>query len=119
MAAQPILAVPATSVAPRGRAAVLADYWAMTKPDVNLLIAITTATAFCVAARAELSEFSWARLLHTLAATFLVASGAATLNQWVERRFDARMRRTARRPVAAGRIGPGRAFVSGLLLSLV
>jgi heme o synthase len=121
MAAEPILAVPSASFAPRGyaaRTAVLGDYWAMTKPDVNLLIAITTATAFCVAARAELSEFPWARLLHTLAATFLVASGAATLNQWMERRFDARMRRTARRPVAAGRIGPGRAFVSGALLSL-
>ena len=122
MAAEPILAVPAASFVPRGhadRATVLADYWAMTKPDVNLLIAITTATAFCVAARAELSDFPWARFLHTLAGTFLVASGAATLNQWMERRFDARMRRTARRPVAAGRIGPGRALLSGMLLSLL
>jgi protoheme IX farnesyltransferase len=58
------------------------------------------------------------RLLHTLAGTFFVASGAAALNQWMERRFDARMRRTARRPVAAGRIEPVRALAFGTLASL-
>src|SRR4030095_4320549 len=99
------------------RPRVLADYWAMTKPDVNLLIAITTAAAFCVGA-AELPQLPWMRLLHTLAGTVLVASGAAALNQWAERRFDARMRRTARRPVAGGRIEPARALVFGALMAL-
>jgi protoheme IX farnesyltransferase len=122
MATEPILAMTGAAFVPRGhvaRATALADYWAMTKPDINLLIAVTTATAFCVAARTGPSDFPWVRLLHTIAGTLLVASGAATLNQWVERRFDARMHRTARRPVAAGRIEPGRALLSGLLFSLM
>ena len=49
-----------------------------------------------------LADFPWIPLLHALFGTVLVASGAATLNQWMERQFDARMRRTAGRPVAAG-----------------
>jgi len=119
MASERVLTAPAVPLAPSAHAvrAVLADYWAMTKPDVNLLIAITTAAAFCLGARGS-APFPWLRLWNTVAGTVLVASGAATLNQWMERRFDARMRRTARRPVAAGRIDPGRALVSGALLSL-
>ena len=120
MAAGPMLAAPALALAPRRPfpvAAALADYWAMSKPDVNFLIAITTGTAFTLASRAALPGFPWTALLHTLGGTVLVATGAATLNQWMERRFDARMRRTARRPVAAGRIEPARALAAGMLES--
>jgi protoheme IX farnesyltransferase len=53
-------------------------------------------------------------LFNTLLGTVLVASGAATMNQLIERRFDAQMRRTARRPIVAGRIGP----LSALMLEL-
>ena len=99
------------------RATVASDYWALTKPDVNVLIAITTAAGYCLASRADLS-LSWLGVVHTLVGTALVASGAATLNQWIERELDGRMRRTARRPVASGRIEPGRARAFGILLSL-
>ena len=120
MAAGPMMAAPALALAPRRPfpvAAALADYWAMSKPDVNFLIAITAGTAFTIASRAASPGFPWTALLHTLAGTVLAASGAATLNQWMECRFDARMRRTARRPVAAGRIEPGRALAAGILES--
>ena len=96
---------------------VLLDYCAMTKPEVNFLIAITTATAFFIGSPEALSVFLWIRLLHTVFGTVLVASGAATLNQWMEYRFDAEMRRTARRPVAAGRIEPVSARRFGTALS--
>ena len=99
-------------------ATVASDYWALTKPDVNVLIAVTTAAGFCLGARTDLSPLPWSRLLHALAGTVLVSGGAAALNQWMEHRFDARMRRTARRPVASGRITPGRARAFGTLLSL-
>jgi protoheme IX farnesyltransferase len=100
------------------RFTVLSDYWTLTKPDVNVLIAVTTAAAFALGSRATASPLPWWRLLNALAGTVLVASGAAALNQWMERPFDARMRRTARRPVAAGRIAPGQARQFGALLSL-
>jgi protoheme IX farnesyltransferase len=105
----------------RGRlslASVLADYWTLTKPDVNLLILITTAAGFCLALPAHLVGFPILLLGHTLAGTLLVASGTATLNQYVERRFDAQMRRTKRRPLAAGRIEPARALWFGIALSV-
>jgi len=97
---------------------VLFDYCAMTKPEVNFLIAITTATAFFIGSPEALSVFPWIRLLHAVFGTVLVASGAATLNQWMEYRFDAEMRRTSRRPVAAGRIEPVNARRFGTVLSV-
>jgi heme o synthase len=96
----------------------LADYWALTKPDVNLLILITTAAGFCLALPAHFVGFPILLLVHTLTGTLLVASGTATLNQFVERRFDAQMRRTKRRPLAAGRIEPTRALWFGIGLSV-
>lgn len=96
----------------------LADYWALTKPDVNLLILITTAAGFCLAHPSHLAGFPVLLLVHTLAGTLLVAGGTATLNQYVERRFDSQMRRTKRRPLAAGRIEPARALWFGIALSV-
>ena len=121
MATKPIL--PARPFAPlqsRHRADVVAwsEYWALTKPDVNILIAITTAIAFCVATPSSVSSFPWIALVNAVFGTMLVAAGAATLNQWMERRFDARMRRTGRRPIAAGRIEPARALAFGTLVSI-
>src|SRR5690606_36933815 len=54
-----------------------------------------------------------------LAGTALAAGGAAVLNEWMERDADARMRRTASRPIPAGLITPRAALVYGLLLSIL
>src|SRR2546430_3335703 len=75
---------------------VLADYWTLTKPEVNFLILITTFAGFYLASPA--SHWRILMLFNTLLGTMLVASGAGTLNQYIERRFDAQMRRTAGRP---------------------
>jgi len=100
------------------RSKVLADYWALTKPEVNFLIAITTFAGFCLALPSQSQPFPFVLLTHTLLGTLLVAGGTGTLNQYVERRFDAQMRRTARRPVASGRIEPYHALGFGISLSL-
>jgi heme o synthase len=47
----------------------------------------------------------------------LVAGGSGALNQYIERHFDAQMRRTARRPLAAGKVEPHHALCFGMLLS--
>ena len=52
-------------------------------------------------------------MFHTLLGTGLVASGAAALNQLLERRFDALMRRTADRPLPSGRLQPDTVLVFG------
>jgi protoheme IX farnesyltransferase len=99
------------------RSGALADYWTLTKPDVNLLILMTNAAGFCLG-RPVPSGFPILLLVHTLAGTLLVASGTAILNQYVERLFDAQMRRTKRRPLAARRIEPTRALCFGIELSV-
>jgi heme O synthase-like polyprenyltransferase len=55
----------------------VADYWAMTKPEVNLLIVITTGAGFYLASAADLSAFPWMSFLHTVLGTLFVASAAA------------------------------------------
>jgi hypothetical protein len=56
-------------------------------------------------------------LFNTLLGTLLVASGTGTLNQYIEREFDAQMRRTARRPAATGRLKPLAVLVFGIALA--
>jgi heme o synthase len=92
----------------------LRDYYALTKPEVNLLILMTTSAGYYLASSGTLQL---GRLLITLVGTLLVASGTATFNQLVERRHDARMRRTANRPLVSGRLGSSEAFWFGLVLS--
>jgi protoheme IX farnesyltransferase len=122
MASEPILAALDVAVVRRAqsvRPTILSDYGALTKPEINFLIAIATATAFCLGSPSTLAHFPWQQLMKTLLGTVLVASGASTLNQLIERRFDAQMRRTSRRPIAAGRIAPLHALIFGTLLSLL
>jgi len=95
----------------------LADYWSLTKPDINVLIAIATFAGFYLGSASRPQSFPFVLLIHTLLGTLLVAGGAGTLNQYVERRYDARMRRTRRRPLAAGRLEPFSALCFGALLS--
>jgi protoheme IX farnesyltransferase len=120
MATEPILAAFDVSVVERHPwtpSRVLSDYWTLTKPEINFLIALATIAAFGLGSAETTAHFPWALLLRTVFGTVLVASGAGTLNQLIERRFDAEMRRTARRPIAAGRIEPIPALVFGTLLS--
>src|SRR5258705_2792600 len=110
----------ASSRAQDGRSwgSMLSDYWAMTKPEVNFLIWIATLVVFYLGCGTEARTFSFILLLNTLLGTLLVASGTGTLNQYIERRFDAQMRRTARRPAAAGRLKPATVLTFGIVLAV-
>ncbi len=92
----------------------LRDYYTLTKPEVNLLILMTTSAGYYLGSSGPLRT---GRLLITLVGTLLVASGTATLNQWIERRYDAQMRRTANRPLVSGRLSSREACWFGLALS--
>jgi protoheme IX farnesyltransferase len=94
----------------------LADFYELTKPRMNFLVLITTLVGLYMAA----SEIvRWPLLVHTMLGTTLCAAGAAVMNQFMERRFDALMRRTRNRPLAAGRIAPRDAAALGVVLSVV
>src|SRR5215472_19248682 len=93
----------------------LRDYYTLTKPEVNLLILMTTSAGYYLGSRGPLRIGS---LINTLVGTLLVASGTATLNQWIERVWDGQMRRTAMRPLPSGRVSSREALVFGILLSV-
>ena len=88
------------------------DYLELTKPRLSLL-SVLTALAGYAAAR---PEHHTARLIFVALGTSLAAGGVAVLNQWLESDTDAQMRRTADRPIPAGKIPTGSAFVLGALM---
>lgn len=121
MVTDPIARLNASS-APDGsiaRLRVFADYWALTKPEVNFLIVITTFAGFYQARISGWQDFPTWLSINALFGTLLVASGTGTLNQYLERNFDAQMRRTARRPLATGRLKPAPVLWFGLALSAI
>jgi len=79
----------------------LADYLEMTKPRIVVLELIVAGLAACLAMPRGLDV---ATVLHALFATALVAASASIANGWWERDSDARMPRTADRPLPAGRV---------------
>src|ERR1700719_1601512 len=95
--------------------AVMVDYWTLTKPEVNFLIALATLTGFYLGCKTQPQGFPFWLLIHTLLGTLLVASGTGTLNQYIERRFDPQMRR----PLAAVRLIPSVVLWFGVALSTV
>jgi protoheme IX farnesyltransferase len=95
------------------------DYLALTKPEVNFLIAVTTFAGFYLGCTSAWHDFPFLRSINAVLGTLLVASGTGALNQYVERRFDAQMRRTARRPLAAGRLKPSAVLWFGIALSVL
>lgn len=88
----------------------LADYVALTKPRLNLLVVATSAAGYYLGA----SSVAFVPMAEAVAGTALVAAGAAVLNQVYERDTDALMRRTRMRPLPDGRIGTAEARVFGI-----
>lgn len=100
------------AIAPQAR---LADYVALTKPRITATVLATTLGGFFLAQpRPEPSL-----LAAVVAGTWLVVGGANALNMYLERESDRHMRRTAQRPLPAGRMSPSTALVFGLALTFV
>ena len=105
------LAIPAARRVPE----VLGDYFALTKPRLNLLVVATSAAGYYLGGPGSPDV---PLMVQAVAGTALVAGGAAVLNQLYERDTDALMRRTRMRPLPDGRVSPGDARIFGLLLSI-
>src|SRR5262245_7205724 len=89
----------------------LADYLQLTRPRLSAMALLTVAIG---AALASGGAPDWRVLTHALIGAGLVAAGASTLNQVLERESDALMQRTRARPLPSGRVRPGDALVFGL-----
>jgi heme o synthase len=92
---------------------VVSDYLTLTKPKVQSLLLLTTATTMYVAGDPSVSL-----VLATCLGGYLSAGGAGAINHVYDRDIDARMARTATRPVASGRVSPRAGTIFGVLLAI-
>ncbi len=92
---------------------IVADYVEMTKPKVQSLLLFTTITTMYVAGTPSIGL-----VLLTCLGGALASGGAGAINHFIDRDIDARMTRTANRPVPSGRVAPWAALTYGIALGI-
>jgi protoheme IX farnesyltransferase len=107
----PTATAPAAAVRGRGRQ-LAADYFDLTKPKVQSLLLFTTATTMEIAGNPSIG-----RIGLTCLGGYLSAGGAGAVNHYWDRDIDARMKRTADRPIPSGRVRPRSALIFGITLA--
>ena len=104
------LATTTTGVRPRQ---IVADYFDLTKPKVQSLLLFTTITTMEIAGNPPISKIAL-----TCLGGYLSAGGAGAVNHYWDRDIDARMQRTATRPIPSGRVSPAAALRFGIGLAV-
>jgi len=94
-------------VAEKGWVAVYSD---LIKARLTALVVLTTLVGFYLG---SVNHVNYLLMIHAVLGTAMVASGAAALNQLIEREHDAKMRRTKNRPLPSGRLQPTTVMVFG------
>jgi protoheme IX farnesyltransferase len=103
----------AVALAPlAGARQVVGDYVTLTKPRVQTLLLFTTVTTMLVAGTPSVTL-----VLLTCLGGYLSAGGAGAVNHAYDRDIDARMTRTAGRPVPSGRVSARAAMIFGFILA--
>ena len=92
----------------------VADYVQLVKPRIATMAMVAVTVGFLVGTR---GEFRIGDLLSACFGILCIAASCNFLNQWYEQDTDQRMRRTADRPVAAGRIRANEVFIVGLAVA--
>jgi protoheme IX farnesyltransferase len=90
----------------------LAAFFELTKPRIAFLLVLTAAAGFYMGTP---GSFDLALFVNTVIGITLLAFGVSTLNQYIERRTDALMSRTANRPLPTNKVTANEALVFGLL----
>jgi len=93
----------------------LKDFITLTKPIIVLLLLVTTFAGMVAGGKAwpSLSIGIW-----TMIAGAMAAGGSGAINQYIDRELDKNMQRTAKRPVAAGRMTPAEGLSFGLAMCI-
>src|SRR5256885_13613279 len=93
----------------------LAVFCELVKARLTFLVLLTTLVGFYVG---SVGAISYPLMLLTITGPGLLACGAAALNQFLERQYDAKMRRTEERPLPSGRLPPEMALIFGGVCSV-
>jgi len=93
----------------------VAAFVELTKPRIAFMLLLTSAAGFYLGNR---GAFDLVLFANAMIGITLLAFGVATLNQWLERKTDVLMDRTATRPLPTGKVMPTEALIFGSLLCL-
>lgn len=104
----------ATTTAELPAASSVRDYWTLMKPGVMTLVVFTGAAGMWLAP-GHLHPFLQVMTVFSIA---LGSAGGAAINMWFDRDIDARMKRTAKRPIPSGRVSADDALAMGIMLSI-
>jgi protoheme IX farnesyltransferase len=91
-------------------------YIELTKPRLVSLVLWSVSVGYLMAVPHKIDFLDFLRTIFSVA---LVAAGSLVLNEWVERDYDALMKRTEKRPLPAGLVRPKHALVWGVLISIL
>ncbi len=97
----------------------LRDYVTLCKPRIALMVVITAGIGFALSVRHEGIVWTWLQLVGSLVGTAASCMSASVFNQAWERRTDALMPRTARRPMPMGRVSMAEAVGLGTALAML
>jgi len=103
------------------RSVAIRAVWELTKPGITRMVLVTTGVGFAMAALGR-PWTAWGFVVTAaacLVGTAFASAGANALNMWMERARDARMPRTAARPLPSGRLSPNAALAVGVLCSVL
>ena len=91
----------------------IAAYYELTKPGITLTVLASMLIGFVLGSAGQIDYLT---LIHATLGTWLIASGTAAHNQFLEWRYDGKMKRTQKRPVPASKISPKKSVLFSLTL---
>jgi protoheme IX farnesyltransferase len=95
----------------------LKDYLQLTKPSLNIMVVFSSVVSYLLAPKVV--EFDWLMIVLLFIGGFLVTGSANAINQAVEKNTDAVMKRTAKRPVASGRMPVSEAWTFAVITGVI
>ena len=95
----------------------LKDYLQLTKPSLNIMVGFSS--VICYQMAPGIVETEWWLILFLFVAGYLVTGSANAINMAVEKDTDARMKRTAKRPVASGRMSVNEAWTFAVITGAI
>jgi heme o synthase len=88
----------------------------LTKPRITFMVVLSALAAYCMASK---NGINWIGFLHFTLGVSLLSGGTSTLNQYIERESDKLMRRTAKRPLPAGKLSANTSLIFGILIAFL
>ena len=95
----------------------LKDYLQLTKPSLNIMVVFSSVISYLLAPKVV--AYDWLMIVLLFIGGFLVTGSANAINQTVEKDTDAIMKRTAKRPVASGRMSVSEGWAFAIVTGII